>query len=141
MEPGALGAAIQPLQEFPLATALILFAHGARDPAWAEPIRRVQAAILAQDPALRVEVAFLEFLEPSLADCGGRLAGEGYRRIVVLPMFIARAGHLKREVPDILAALQARHPAIDIELAPPVGEDDGVIRAMAAAGLARLVRK
>ena len=28
-----------------MTTALILFAHGARDPEWANPMRRVQAAI------------------------------------------------------------------------------------------------
>lgn len=124
-----------------MAPALILFAHGARDPAWAEPVRRVQAAIRAIDPAVRVEVAFLEFMDPSLADCGAALADEGFRHIVVLPMFIARGGHLKREVPEILAALKIRYPAVDFELAGAVGENQAVLRAMAEAGLALLARE
>lgn len=118
--------------------ALILFAHGARDPAWAEPVRRVQAAVGAVDPAVRVEVAFLEFMSPTLAECGAALAAEGFGRIVVFPMFIAQGGHLKREVPEILAHLQARYPAVRFELAKAVGENETVIRAMAAAGLALL---
>lgn len=123
-----------------MADALILFAHGARDPAWAEPIRRVQAAIQALNPAVRVEAAFLEFMAPTLADCGAALVEEGARRIVVLPMFIAQGGHLKREVPEILAALQTRYPAVDFLLAKSIGENEAVIRAMAEVGLALLAQ-
>lgn len=118
-----------------MAVALVLFAHGARDPAWAEPVRRVQAAIQARDPAVRVEVAFLEFIAPTLADCGDALAAAGYERVVVLPMFIAQSGHLKRDVPEMLAALRGRHPRVDFRLAQAVGESDAVIQAMAAVGL------
>lgn len=121
-----------------MAVALILFAHGARDPAWAEPVRRVQAAVRAIDPAVRVEVAFLEFMAPTLADCGAALADEGFGRIVVLPMFIAQGGHLKRDVPELLADLQSRYPGTSFELAKAVGENEAVIRAMAQAGLALL---
>lgn len=121
-----------------MAVALILFAHGARDPAWAEPVRRVQAAIRAIDPRVRVEAAFLELMTPSLADCAAGLAAEGFERVVVLPMFIAQSGHLKREVPEILADLQVRFPAVRFELALAVGENEAMIRAMAEAGLALL---
>ena len=121
-----------------MASALILFAHGARDPAWAEPVRRVQAAMRQCAPALRVELAFLEFMLPSLADCAAGLAAAGVRRIVVLPMFIAQGGHLKRDVPELLDALRARFPAVDFELAAAIGENEAVIRAMAEAGLALL---
>lgn len=121
-----------------MAGALILFAHGSRDPAWAEPIRRVQAAILALDPAARVEIAFLEFLAPSLADCAAGLIAAGCRRIAVLPMFMAQGGHLQRDLPEMIGALRALHPQVDFELSRAIGEDDAVIRAMASAGLGLL---
>lgn len=118
-----------------MAGALILFAHGARDAAWADPIRRVQAALRAADPAARVELAFLEFLSPTLAESVSSLVAEGFRRIVVLPMFIAQGGHLKRELPEMLAGLRALHPGVDFELVGPVGGSEAVIQAMAAVGL------
>lgn len=121
-----------------MAGALILFGHGARDAAWAEPLRRVQAAVRVADPAARVELAFLEFIAPTLPDCAAALVAEGFRRIVVLPMFIAQGGHLKRELPEIVAALRVHHPAVEFELAGAVGETDAVIQAMAAAGLGLL---
>lgn len=116
-------------------TALILFGHGARDPAWAEPMRRVQAAIRQQAAGLPVELAFLEFLAPTLADCVAELVAGGARKIVVLPMFIAQGGHLKRDLPQMLQALRETYSDVEFSLAEAIGESDIVIRAMAAAAL------
>jgi len=117
-------------------TAFILFAHGARDPEWANPMRRVCAAIRARAPGLRVELAFLEFMAPALAECAEALLAEDFQRIVVLPMFIAQGGHLKSDVPLLLATLQARHPHARFELAGAIGEAESVVQAMAAHVLA-----
>lgn len=114
------------------ATALILFAHGARDPEWAGPLRRVRAAVCAQAPALRVELAFLEFMTPELVPCAEALLTEGVTRIVVLPMFIAQGGHLKRDLPLLLDDLRSRYPQAHFELAPAVGEAEPIVQAMAA---------
>lgn len=118
------------------APALILFAHGARDPEWASPMRRVRAAVQAQSPGLRVELAFLEFIAPTLRDCAESLLAEGCGRIVVLPMFIAQGGHLKNDVPLLLEELRQLHPQARFELAGAVGEADSVVQAMAAHVLA-----
>lgn len=112
-------------------TALILFAHGARDPEWASPMRRVCAAVREQAPTLRVELAFLEFMTPELAPCAEALLAEGYMRIVVLPMFIACGGHLKRDVPLLLDELRVRCPQVRFELASAVGEAEPIVQAMA----------
>lgn len=116
-------------------TALILFAHGARDPEWANPLRRVQAAIRARLPATPVELAFLEFMAPSLSECVAQLVADGAGRIVVLPMFIARGGHLKRDLPEMLAVLRSTHPGIDFSLGEAIGEHEIVVQAMADAAL------
>ncbi len=118
-----------------MSTAIILFAHGARDPHWAEPIRRVRAAMLAQQPDLRVEVAFLELMEPDLPGSIGRLIQEGVRRIVVVPMFMSTGRHLKTDLPELLKRLKKAHPGVVIDLAGTVGEADTVIAAMAACAL------
>ncbi|MFZ2269121.1 MAG: CbiX/SirB N-terminal domain-containing protein [Azonexus sp.] len=118
-----------------MSTALILFAHGARDPEWANSIRRVQAAIRSQVPAIPVELAFLEFMSPGLAECAAQLILAGAAKIVVLPMFIARGGHLKREVPEMLLSLQASYPAVQFILGNAIGEHEIVVQAMADAAL------
>jgi len=118
-------------------TALILFAHGARDPEWANPIRCVRAAMLDLAPQQRVELAFLEFMQPGLTDCAQQLVAEGYQRITVVPMFIAQGGHLKKDVPVLLDTLRSQHPGCEFVLTPPVGESASVIAAMAEYALAQ----
>lgn len=113
-------------------TALILFAHGSRDPEWSSPLRRVRSAILAGSPDLKVELAFLEFLLPALPDCAAAMISEGFDRIIVVPMFIAQGGHLKNDLPAIIDELRARFPNVAFEMSGPVGEAESVVQAMAA---------
>ena len=113
-------------------TALILFAHGARDPDWALPLRRVRDAVCLRSPDLRVELAFLELMHPSLQDCAESLVAEGFDRLVIVPMFIAQGGHLKKDTPLILHALRERHPSVIFDLVGPVGEAESIVQAMAA---------
>lgn len=113
-------------------SALILFGHGARDPEWVQPLRAVRERVAAAHPDSRVELAFLEFMSPDLAARVAELAAAGISRITILPMFIAQGGHLKRELPEMLAALQAAHPGLNLELAPAIGTTERIIAAMAA---------
>ncbi|QEL64440.1 sirohydrochlorin cobaltochelatase, cobalamin (vitamin B12) biosynthesis CbiX protein [Oryzomicrobium terrae] len=118
--------------------ALILFAHGARDPDWALPMHQVRAALLARAPDTRVELAFLEFMTPELVPCVEGLVAEGVRHIAVVPLFIAQGGHLKRDLPLLLEQLRARHPGLRLDLSPPVGEAPAVVAAMADYALGQL---
>ncbi|MDD2883568.1 MAG: CbiX/SirB N-terminal domain-containing protein [Dechloromonas sp.] len=118
-----------------MTTALLLFAHGARDPEWAQPLQRVKAAIQAQRPGQLVELAFLEFMAPDLPAAASQLVAAGAQRIQVLPMFIAQGGHLKRDLPQLIDRLRSTWPQVEFMLAPAVGEDARVSTAMAAVAL------
>ena len=111
--------------------AVVLFGHGARDPAWAEPMRSVREQLVAAAPNVGIELAFLEFIEPTLDAAIDSLVTRGARRIVVVPMFIAQGGHLKADLPKLVAAARVRHPDCEIVQALAVGEADPVIAAMA----------
>ena len=116
-------------------TALILFAHGARDPEWANPMRRVQTAIRQRHGEMSVELAFLEFLTPSLPEAAAKLVDAGSNKIVVMPMFIARGGHLKNDLPGIIELLRSTYPNVEFSLGGAIGEDESVVQAMAVATL------
>lgn len=120
-----------------MTTAIILFAHGARDPEWAEPIRRIQAAIRRQAPGVAVELAFLEFMAPDLKTCAQALVTGGACRVLVQPMFIAQGGHLKKELPVLVEDLRSTWPDVEFLLDRAIGEDEQVIQAMADAALQR----
>jgi sirohydrochlorin cobaltochelatase len=113
-------------------TALILFAHGSRDPDWAAPLRRVCALVRERAPHLRVELAFLELMEPSLPAASAALVGDGFTRIVVLPMFIAQGGHLKGDLPLLIDELRARYPQARFTQADALGDAEPIVQAMVA---------
>jgi sirohydrochlorin cobaltochelatase len=112
-------------------SALVLFAHGARDAQWAEPFRALQAAVSSKRPDLAVRLAFLEMMEPTLGDCVARLAQEGCRRITIAPLFLAQGGHLRKDLPRLLKDLQAKHASTDISVLPPIGEVTELLDAIA----------
>ena len=102
--------------------ALILFAHGARDPQWAEPFRAVAARVAAERTDILVTLAFLEFQTPALPDAIAGLVADGHTAIHVAPLFMAQGGHLKHDVPMLLADIRSRHPGLKIELLPAIGD-------------------
>lgn len=110
---------------------VILFGHGARDPQWAGPMERVKLKMLAARPGIPVELAFMEFLSPTLEEAADRLVALGVQSLSVVPVFLAQGGHLKRDVPALVDALRQRHPACGVRLAVAVGEADPVVQAVA----------
>ena len=121
--------------------AIVLLGHGARDPEWARPLCRVLELLKAQAPEQLIACAYLEYLTPILEDCVAGLIAQGAREIVVLPMFIAQGGHLKRELPEMVAKLEATYPEIRFQLESAVGESALVIEAMATHAIGVLARQ
>ncbi len=111
--------------------ALVLFAHGSRDVRWAAPFLRLQDMLRAQMPDVAVELAFLELMEPRLPELIGKLAVEGVDAVTVVPVFFGQGGHVLRDLPILVEDARADHPSIRITLAEAVGENEGVLRAIA----------
>lgn len=111
--------------------ALILFAHGARDSRWAEPFQRLQGIIQAQQPDLRVALAFLELMQPRLPELVTQLVEGGCTEATVVPVFFGQGGHVLRDLPALLEQLRLAHPELRLGVAPAVGEDVDVLNAIA----------
>jgi sirohydrochlorin cobaltochelatase len=111
--------------------AMVLFAHGARAPAWAAPFERLRELAQARLPGCEVTLAFLELMTPSLPDAVASLAAQGVNDITVVPVFLGQGGHLQRDLPALAARLRQEHPGLRLQVAGPVGEDAGVLAAMA----------
>jgi sirohydrochlorin cobaltochelatase len=111
-------------------TAIILFAHGAREPEWARPFEHIRDRLRAA--GIRTELAFLEVMSPSLEEAAGRMAADAIDAVTVVPLFLAQGRHLKRELPERVAAIQVRHREIRFRVAPPLGEAPELIDAITA---------
>ena len=116
-------------------TGLLLFAHGARDPMWARPFEAVAERCRAERGANRVALAFLEFMAPDLVAGGSTLVAAGCTQVDVVPLFLGAGGHVRKDIPVLMARLQADHPGVRFVLRPTVGEATAVIEAMAATAL------
>jgi len=119
---------------------ILLFAHGARDSRWALPFEDIATRIRERAPAAPVELCFLEFMTPGLVEGANRLAAAGCVHVDVVPLFLGTGGHVRRDIPELLAQIEAAHPGVHWELRPAIGEVDIVVEAMAQASLAWLHR-
>ncbi|MGB8856024.1 MAG: CbiX/SirB N-terminal domain-containing protein, partial [Burkholderiales bacterium] len=108
-------------------SAIVLFAHGARDPHWAQPFEKIRARMLAQLPATDISLAFLELMQPSLADAVTSLAQRNVSRITLIPLFMAQGGHLKKDLPLMLDDIRRDNPGMVINVTPPIGESDDIL--------------
>jgi len=113
------------------ATAILLFAHGARDPSWAEPLRQIVARMGEKQPGMRVELAFLDMMEPTLDAAVAALAAEDIGRITVIPLFLAQGGHLKEDLPRLLDDIRRHHPALQIDVTSAIGDSEDLTNAIA----------
>ncbi len=120
--------------------AIVLFAHGARDPEWAGPVNRLAAMLQVRHEQVLVQPAFLEFMSPGFDQAVDDLVARGAGRIQVVPIFLAQGGHLKRDLPLLIERAARRHPTCLLRLSAAVGEDQGVLAAMGDFALAELAR-
>ena len=112
--------------------ALILFAHGSRDPAWRAPFDLVAARVRALRPDVPIELAFLEHASPSLPDAVEALVARGAAAVKIVPLFLGIGGHLRKDLPALVAAISDRHPGLAVATTPALGESPEVLEAVAA---------
>jgi sirohydrochlorin cobaltochelatase len=110
-----------------LKEGVVLFAHGSRDAQWSRPFEKIRDELSRR--GVEVRLAFLELIKPSLPEALKDLEAKGMQRIRVVPVFLGYGGHLKKDLPALVAAanVQAR-----VTIDPPVGEQQGVIDAIVA---------
>ena len=112
-------------------SALILFAHGARDPAWAVPFQRILDRVHETAHERAPMLAFLELMAPDLPTAIAAQVARGFDGITIVPLFLGRGGHLRNDLPRIIEQARANHPGVTFELREPAGEDRRVIDAIA----------
>ena len=111
---------------------IVLFGHGARDPRWAEPFARLAAKLAAaRGDAGPVSLAFLELMSPDLPAAVSAQVALGCSEITVVPVFFGQGGHVRRDLPEIVARCREAFPDVAVRCATAVGEDEAVLDAVA----------
>ncbi len=96
-------------------------AHGSRDPRSARTVRAIAGVGRSMRSNLTVAEAFLDHNEPALADVVDRLAATGHRDIVLVPLFLTSAYHVRADIPAVVEQVQRRHPDLPLTTADVLG--------------------
>ncbi|MGW5847713.1 sirohydrochlorin chelatase [Streptomyces sp. NPDC055254] len=119
--------------------ALLVIAHGSRDPRHAATVHALTRRARALRPGLRVETAFLDFDTPSVGPVLSSLYLSGVREVVALPLLLTRAFHAKADIPAALAESTGRLPGLSVRVADVLGPSPLLLgaldRRLAEAGL------
>jgi len=115
-----------------MARGLILFAHGSREPGWAEPFEQLAARVRVAAPQAQVRLAFLELMQPDLAGAAAQLVAAGVDTIRIIPIFLGQGGHLRRDLPLLVGDLRVQFPEAKFAYGPAAGDDARVLDAIAA---------
>lgn len=111
--------------------AVVLFAHGSRDPLWHKPMEAVAQQMAQTTAGAEVRCAYLELSTPDLATVCNDLVRAGCTHISVVPMFLGVGRHAREDLPVLVEQLQNRHPQIAFVLKAAVGEDPRLIQLLA----------
>ena len=109
--------------------SIVLFAHGSREPEWAQPFERIASKLRKE---FRVELAYLEQMRPTLEEAVACLVSGGAKRVRIVPLFLGQGGHLRNDLPKLAEAARARHAGIEIVLEQAIGERKEITDAIAA---------
>jgi sirohydrochlorin cobaltochelatase len=116
--------------------AVVLLAHGSRDPSWPAPIEAIAQRMRVLRPDVPVACAFLESMQPDLRATVQALAAAGTQHITVVPMFLGLGRHTRQDLPERVDEVARLHPGIRFHVQPAVSEDPAVAELLAHTALA-----
>lgn len=105
---------------------ILLVGHGSRNPAGNREIEEFTAKWRELRPDWRIDLCFIEFAEIRLDD-GMDLAAKGSERVIVVPLILNAAAHVRAEIPAHVYKAQARHPQTTFVYAAHLGACDPVL--------------
>ncbi|MBS3964383.1 MAG: sirohydrochlorin chelatase [Methylomonas sp.] len=107
-------------------TSILLVGHGSRNQAGNDEIRFFQQQWQAMQPDWRIELCYIE-LADVLLDEGLSRAAQNAGRVIVVPLIISAAGHVKMEIPEHIGAARQKFPGVEFIYAPHLGSNETLL--------------
>ncbi|MFQ5878191.1 MAG: sirohydrochlorin chelatase [Acidobacteriota bacterium] len=108
-------------------TGLLVIGHGSRVPGANQVLAQVASSLRRQFRPFVVEHAFLELAQPDIQAGIDRCVEQGALRILLVPYFLYLGGHVGRDIPEHIAQGKARHPGLEIRIAPHLDFDRRIV--------------
>lgn len=110
--------------------AILYIGHGTRSKKGAEEAISFLQRVIQQVKVPIQEISFLELTEPSIELGFQRCVERGATEITVVPLFLLAAGHIKKDIPDVLLPLRENNPAVGVNMADPFGVQEEILDAV-----------
>lgn len=101
--------------------AILLIGHGSRLASGIAEFHRLAEQLQWALPERTCVAGFLELAKPSLPEALEQLYQQGFRQITAIPALLLAAGHVNRDIPNILSDFQANHPQVTIIFGAELG--------------------
>jgi sirohydrochlorin ferrochelatase len=102
-------------------TALLLIAHGSREPAANDDLRRLADELRATGHFSAVVASFLELAEPDIDAGATACITAGADRVILVPYFLSAGVHMNRDLTAARDRLAGQYPQVDFRLAETLG--------------------
>lgn len=122
-----MNASLHPVHAAPVVDELILLVgHGSREAAGNTEIEAFAAQWRARQPCWQIDTCFIEFADV-LLDEGLHRAARKARRVIVVPLILNAAGHVKMEIPQHIAEARHEFPHTEFIYAPHLTACDPIL--------------
>ncbi|NOT86252.1 MAG: sirohydrochlorin chelatase [Methylococcaceae bacterium] len=109
--------------------SILLVGHGSRNQGGNDEIQAFQQQWQAQHPDWRIELCYIELADVLLAE-GLRRAAENATQVVVIPLILSAAGHVKAEIPEFIETAREQFPQVQFSYAPHLGANMEVLKVL-----------
>lgn len=107
-------------------SAILLVGHGSRRDGANEEIERFATMWRQRHPDWHIEVCFIELAEVLMDEGLDRVARVA-RKVVVVPLILGAAGHVKMEIPAAIDEARERHPGVEFVCLRHLGMGDELL--------------
>ena len=122
-----MNASLHPAHAAPALDELILLVgHGSREPSGNAEIEAFAEQWRQRQPEWQIDTCFIEFADV-LLDEGLHRAGRKARRVIVVPLILNAAGHVKMEIPQHIAEARHEFPQTEFIYAPHLTACDPIL--------------
>lgn len=112
------------------APALVILAHGSRDPRSAATAHALVGGLRELRGDLRIEASFLDHCPPTPYQVFDKLGADGVEEVVVVPLLLSTAFHARVDVPAVVADARGRYPNLGIIASEVLGYDESLLNVL-----------
>jgi sirohydrochlorin cobaltochelatase len=108
------------------ADSILLVGHGSREKSGNDEIEAFARQWRARQPGWHIEICFIEFSEVTMSE-GLRRAATGSQRVMVVPLILNSAGHVKMDIPQAIDGARLKFPGVKFLYAPHLTACDHIL--------------